>query len=370
MNAIARFLRRLWSAPAMAVGGIALLATSCFLANGSAPATPVQSTASASESTPALRVVGFGHVDVDGGTIPLSTPIPGQIEAVLVDEGEYVRAGKPLIRLKTDDAQARLDEAQAAVRQAEILRRQADRAADNYSILRKLQEQSILAAKSRWDAQRREVEQLATLVDRNVVPSEKWMAARDLADQLRASLAAEELKLNQLDLDNPQEKVDAADAALRLAQARLEQAEDYLQRHTLTAPEDGEILRVQAAEGQMISPGLGAPAVWFAPDRPRIVRCEIDQAFADRVAPGMSAELFDDRTASERWTGVVDRCGNWIAHRRSILDEPFQKNDIRTLEVIVVLKPRQAVPKIGQRLRVTFLETPSVASRGSSCSTK
>src|SRR5690606_14494982 len=33
------------------------------------------------------RVVGFGHVDVEGGTVPLTVPNIGQIEHVLVKEG-------------------------------------------------------------------------------------------------------------------------------------------------------------------------------------------------------------------------------------------------------------------------------------------
>jgi multidrug resistance efflux pump len=310
-----------------------------------------------------LRVVGFGHADVEGGTIPLAAPVPGQIEAVLIQEGERVRAGAPLVRLKSADARAKLAEAQAALRQAEIRRMQADRAAANHAIRRQLQEQAILAARTRLAAQTREIDHLAPLVDRNALPTEKWMAARDLATELRAALAAEELKLRQLELDDPQENIDAAEAAVRLAKARLDQAEDYLRRHTITAPEDGEVLRVLAADGQLAGPGHGPPIVWFAPDRPRIVRCEIDQAFSERVSPGMKAEVVDDRASKERWTGVVDRCGNWIAPRRSLLDEPFQKNDVRTLEVIVVLDPGQTVPRIGQRMRVTFRDATEELAR-------
>lgn len=363
MKRLSRKILRAWSTTALTVGGMALLLTSCYLANGVGSAgtteTPSKGKSASdapSNPEPSLRVVAFGHVDVDGGTVALSVPIAGQIEAVLVDEGEHVRAGQALVRLREEEALARLSEAQAAVAQATVQRHEAGRAKERLAISRRMQEQSVRAARSRWDAQNREVEQLAPLVPRNAVPNEKWLAAKDLAEELAASLLAEELKLEQLDLERPDEKVQAADANLAFANAKLQQAREYLRRHTLSAPDDGVVLRVQAAQGAMAAPGQGPPAVWFAPDKPRIVRCEVDQAFANRISVGMKARLYDGGPDGKAWTGSVERCGDWIAHRRSLLDEPFQKNDVRTLEVIVALDRDQPEPRIGERMRVEFLE--------------
>lgn len=363
MKRVRENLWRMFSAPLLMASGTALLLTSCYVANGvgaAASATETTKSEAASNVTPkvepTLKVVAFGHVDVDGGTVALSAPIAGQIDAVLVEEGERVRAGQPLIRLRDEEALARQSEAQAALAQARVQRLEAGRAAERLSILRRMQDQSVRAARSRRDAQDREVQQLAPLVPRNAVPNEKWLAAKDLAEELAAALVGEELKLEQLDLERPEEKIQAADANLALANAKLQQADDFLQRHTLTAPDDGLILRVQAAEGAMAAPGMGSPAVWFAPDKRRIIRCEVDQAFAGRISVGMKARLHDEGAQGRHWTGTVDRCSDWIAHRRSVLDEPFQKNDVRTLEVIVVLDPDQPEPRIGERLRVEFVQ--------------
>ena len=312
-----------------------------------------------------IRVVGFGHVDVDGGTIALTSAIPGRVAEVFAKEGVHVSAEEPLFRLHADQAHAQLAEAEAMLAQARVRRTQADRSARNHEITRQLQVQMIESAQLRLEAQQREVDQLTKLADSSVVPSEKLNAAKDLVAQLRSSVAAETIKLSQLDLDVPKEAVELAEAGLRLAEAKLEEAKTNLDQHTVKAPCDGIALRVNLATGQMTGPMAGAPAVWFAPDKARIIRCEIDQAFASRVAIGMHADVYDDLMEGAHWEGTVTRCGEWIAQRRSLLDEPFQKNDVRTLECIIELTPGQPELRIGQRMRVVLSSAPLVAPQAS-----
>jgi hypothetical protein len=50
----------------------------------------------------------------------------------------------------------------------------------------------------------------------------------------------------------------------------------------------------------------------------------------------------------------VIRVSDWYTHRRSILQEPFQLNDVRTLEWLIALDPGQQPLRIGQRVRVTI----------------
>ena len=57
---------------------------------------------------------------------------------------------------------------------------------------------------------------------------------------------------------------------------------------------------------------------------------------------------------NETWRGKVVRLSDWYTHRRSMLQEPLQFNDVRTLECIVQLDPGQSALRIGQRVRVTL----------------
>lgn len=336
-------------------------------ASDSLPIANLESKPKAQAPAVNMRVVGFGHVDIEEGTTPLSVPAIGQIAEVLVQDGDEVQAGDPLVRLRSESALAQLQRAQAAVTEAEIRLSQARRSPENHRILLDRQRQAIAAGKSRLDGHRRQVERLEKLNQSNAVSSENFLSAKDKLDELEAALKADELQLAQLELDDPQEGIKMAEAALEAAKAQRTMVEDELSRRTLTAPEAGIVLRVLVTKGQSIGPNNQNPAIWFCPDRPRIVRCEIDQEFAHLVSVGMRASLYDDRQAEKEWSGVVSRCADWIAPRRSMLDEPFQKNDVRTLECIVTLDapPRSgegdiaSEPRIGQRLRVELFDIPS-----------
>jgi len=61
------------------------------------------------------------------------------------------------------------------------------------------------------------------------------------------------------------------------------------------------------------------------------------------------------------WQGEVVRVSDWYAQRRSLLLEPLQFNDVRTLECIVQIDPSSSTPRIGQRVRVTL--EPAAASK-------
>src|SRR5207302_71228 len=93
------------------------------------------------------------------------------------------------------------------------------------------------------------------------------------------------------------------------------------------------------------------PAVLFCPDTPRLVRAEIDQEFASLVAVGQSAVIEDDTQPGISWRGTVLRLSDWYTQRRSVVLDPLQFNDVRTIECLISLDGGQ-VPRIGQRMRV------------------
>ena len=314
----------------------------------------------AQETKPAeatIRVVGFGHIDVQGGTIPLSAAAIGPVAEVLVKEGDHVEHGAVLLRMHSELAQSQVRQAEAAVEKARLHLAQSKRAPANHALLVSQQEQSIAAAEARLDAQRRQVDRMEKLTSTSAVPEENFQAGKDLVREMEAGLQAERLKLKQLQLDDPQETVSLAEVALQVAQAQLEMAKQRLADNTLVAPTAGLVLRVLVSAGQVLGASQTQPAIWFCPDQPRIVRCEIQQEFARRVAVGMKARVFDDGLFDKSWPGTVIRCSEWIAHRRSLLDEPFQRNDVRTLECIVEFDAEYPHFRLGQRVRVEIAES-------------
>jgi hypothetical protein len=54
----------------------------------------------------------------------------------------------------------------------------------------------------------------------------------------------------------------------------------------------------------------------------------------------------------------VARIADSYLPRRTLTQEPFQPNDVRTLEILVTLDPGQPQPRLNQRVRVTLGKTP------------
>jgi multidrug resistance efflux pump len=184
--------------------------------------------------------------------------------------------------------------------------------------------------------------------------AEELSGAADLVDELRAAVRAEQEKLRELRLVDPQVAVARAEAEVAAKQARLEQAQQGLEECTLRAPSDGKVLRIQVNRGDVLGPQAKQPALLFLPEGPRVVRAEVEQEFAGRVAAGQKAVIVDDTRSADRWRGKVLRISDWYTHRRSVMQDPLQLNDVRTLECIIAVEPGQATLRLGQRVRVTI----------------
>jgi multidrug resistance efflux pump len=139
---------------------------------------------------------------------------------------------------------------------------------------------------------------------------------------------------------------------------QAEQARDALADFTLRAPFDGIPLRVQVSVGEALGANPREPAIEFCPVGDRIIRGELEQEFAARAKEGQKVVVEDYATGGERWEGRVKRKADWYTQRRTLIPDPMQYNDVRTLECIVelTLAKGQKPPRIGQR--VTIKHTP------------
>ncbi len=299
------------------------------------------------------KVICFGHADVEEGVASLYPLQPGQVDRVHVKEGQAVKAGDVLVSLDKRLADCLLRQARAALREAEIQHHQSHKLVQQQS-LKEAEQAAVLDALA---AKIRAAESLRARREelRGLQTNEKELdAARAQCAELRAMLRGEEKKLEELRLNEPRDAIDRAEVDVQAKRAKLDQAELALEQCDLKAPGDGTILRIFVHAGEVLTNMPKQPAISFCPNAPRIVRAEVDQEFAHRVAVGQAALVQDDGGATAGWTGRVYRISDWYTHRRSILQDPLQLNDVRTLECLISLDPGHSPPRIGQRLLVTL----------------
>ena len=295
-------------------------------------------------------VVCFGHVDLAHGITALYPAHPGRVSEVPVAEGDEVAAGTVLFRLEDRLPRVQVEEAKAAVLAARTQLVQAHEAAGQHQA-RIAQLQAAIEA---LEHRRAAAEQLRSYKEdiREHISKKDLNVAAEQVKEVAALLKAEQQKLKELRLHDPAVGVRRAEAEVAVVQARLAQAQEILEQCTVKAPSAGTVLRILVNPGEMLASAGQGPAVQFCPNGPRLVRAEVEQEFAGCVKLGQKAVVEDDRKAGTTWHGKVIHVSDWYTQRRSVMQEPLQVNDVRTLECLIALDPGQPPLRIGQRVRV------------------
>lgn len=304
-----------------------------------------------------LDVVCTGRVDAPQMVISLDPAQAGRVTEVRVKEGAEVQKGDVILKLDDWLAQHRLKQADAAVSAATIDRDRVKAEAERFPDQVKMRRAMVAAAGEQVTAAEKNLEARRALSGLQK-PGEAEIAGMEaMIRQLRELKKAEEIGLAQLE---KAEKDQFAQYAVRAAEARLaaavadkELAQKSVDECVLKAPADGVILRLQASVGGNLAPGY-IPAVVFAPAGKRVVRAEVDQEYLAKVKAGQVVEIQDEsRLDSPTWKGKVTRVSKWVAQRRTLILEPGEINDVRTLEAVVEPDDDKDLV-IGQRMRITI----------------
>ena len=304
--------------------------------------------------TPPVTVC-FGLVDVSPGVTKLYPVVPGRVLEVAT-EGTEVNKGDVLIKLDSRMAELRLAEAKADLASALKLLAQAKTLPAQHNLKKKQQESAIQAFKHDRESINQELK-----VKTEGIGLQIRLAYEEKAKKLDSLVEMEEAKLDELKLfdSRAQSEIDRAEADVSAKEARVDMAKFGLKECIVRAPSDGIILRVLTHVGEVLGGNPAAPAIQFCPKGPKIIRAEVLQEWAYRVAVGQDVTIEDDTFAGATWQGRVQRVSNWFAEKRNKIFEPFMVNDVRTLECLIEVTSEGQPLRIGQRVRVKIKQAAS-----------
>jgi multidrug resistance efflux pump len=309
---------------------------------------------------PIEHVDCFGHVDVEGGVVSLYPAQLGRVVKVEVRENQEVKKDAELIRLDDRLAKLRVREAEAALEATQTQLTLSQSLQEQHALKVQQQEAAIRVAKEGLNAGVSELQRTEKLFKSGNASAEALAVAKAHVERLKAVLQAEEARMRELESHNRDAELALARARAEVAvvKSRLDQAQLALQECTMVAPGDGQVLRLQVGVGDLVSTQSLQPPIQFLPKKPLLIRAEVLQEFAGKIKEGQPAIIRDDGELSPvEWRGQVQSVSGWFARRRSILLEPGQMNDVRTLECIVKVSDGQSKSKplrIGQRMRVSI----------------
>jgi len=250
-----------------------------------------------------------GQVDVEGGIVRAVATGDGLIEEVPVAEGDVVAEGTVLAVLERRRAGIGVGIAQADLAQAEARAR---------------------VARARLPQVRAQAEKVAEAAVAGAASGQSAGEAKSALAVLEAEIAS-------------------SDAAVAQARRHLEEAEADLDARTIRAAVAGRIVQRSAWPGSMARTGMELFRI--LPDRPRIVRAELDEAWVDRVAPGARASVVRDSGDGEAVAAQVLRIGE-VFGPSVLAEDPVERASAREVECVLELEGGDF--RIGQRVLVRF----------------
>jgi HlyD family secretion protein len=224
----------------------------------------------------------------------------GQVRKILIQKGDRVAQGAPLIEFDSNEARAELAAAQARISQAhadlDVIER-GGRASDLTAI-----SSQIESAKFEIAAAQKEYDVLARLQAKQAATSFEVAQAKEKVE--RAQLQIHALEQRRAALIAPPDR-SAAQARLDDAESAVTLAQDRIRKSVVRAPVAGTVYQFDLKQGAYLNPGDLVAAVGRL-DRVR-VKVFVDEPDLGRVSKAMPVVITWDAMPGRTWKGAVDK---------------------------------------------------------------
>jgi RND family efflux transporter MFP subunit len=303
--------------PLVALAGVAFAVFTVVRGDKTPPSvTPVSE---APQSPYHSSVAGSGIVEASTENISLGTQIPGIVSKIFVEIGSNVKAGDPLFKIDDRSLLAELNIRRATVQVAE-----------------------------------------AQLAD----------AQYELA--LAESLSVERITSVE-ERDKKRFAAQKAQAQLTQVRAELKSSETDLERLTVRAPVNGQVLQLKVHLGEFAPVAATAagqpPLILLGSVTPLHVRVDVDENDAWHVRAGAPAVGYLRSNKNIKMPLTFVRFEPYVVPKKSLTGDSTERVDTRVLQVIFSFARGDLPIYVGQQMDV-FIDTPEPAQNGSATTTK
>jgi HlyD family secretion protein len=221
--------------------------------------------------------------------VKISADVSGEITELAVHEGDSVKLGQLLFRIRPDNYQSFLDRARAGLNTAKA----------NYAQAKA----SLAQANARFVRTRLDHERNRKLFDQKVIPESDW----------ENSKANFEVAVNELEA--AKSNAESARYGIENAEANLKDAAENLRKTTVYAPMGGIVSRLNVEQGERVvgtAQMTGTEVLRIANLRNMEVEVEVNENDIVRIQMGDSAEVEVDSYAflRRKFKGVVTSIAN------------------------------------------------------------
>lgn len=263
-------------------------------------------------------VAATGILEAFSENVAIGVPLPGLVTEVFVKVNDRVKKDQELFKL--DDRDLRAEQlsliAQQQVSQVQITVNQAQ--------LEKFESQ---------------LERIRAVTDSRAI-------------------SLDDLENRKQDVSIAQAQHNAAKAQLAAAETSLQRIKQLIDRLTIRAPRDGNIIQVNIRAGEYAATAPKTPTMILGETEKLQVRADIDEQNATRIRTGQAAYAYLKGNPQITFPLEFVRIEPYIIPKTSLTGSSTERVDTRVLQVIYSLtKPENHPLYVGQQVDV-FIEAP------------
>ena len=313
-------------------------------------------------------VAGAGMVEPETENISIGTSLPGIVVEVMVKVGQRVKAGDPLFRIDDRDRKASLavrkamlEDAKAALERLESMPRPEELPAA---------EARVKEAKADWDNWEQQVARREKLVAQHATSEEEFIARKKAAEQAREryNRALGDYNLLKAGAWEPEKRV--ARSAVERERAQVQQVQTELERLTVCALVDGEVLQVNVRPGEYVGAPPGQALIVLGSCKQLNVRVDIDEYDIPRFVTAARARATLKGQPAEFFPLKFVRIEPYVVPKKSLTGDNTERVDTRVLQVIYAIDTTGKRLFVGQQVDVFVDASPVTAKQVSTNATQ
>lgn len=228
--------------------------------------------------------------------VKIAPEVSGEIIDLLVEEGDSVKRGQFLVKIRPDTWESQLQRAQASLSQQRANLAQA--------------EATLSAARASFIRAEQEYARQKTLRDQNVISLADWQ------------LAEQNFRIAQTDVTAAEKGVEAAKFIIQSTEASLREAQENFRKTSVVSPMDGVVSKLIVKKGERVvgtATMAGTEMLRIADLNVMEVRVDVNENDIVRVSLGDTAIIDVDAYASteKKFKGVVTLIANTAKDKTS-----------------------------------------------------
>lgn len=228
--------------------------------------------------------------------VKIAPEVSGEIIDLLVEEGDSVKRGQLLVKIRPDTWESQLQRAQASLSQQRANLAQA--------------EASLNAAKAQFIRAEQEYKRQESLWNEKVISEADWQLAR------------QNYEIAKTDVTAAEKSVEASRYIIRSTEASLREAQENFRKTSVVAPMDGIVSKLIVKKGERVvgtATMAGTEMLRIADLNVMEVRVDVNENDIVRVSVGDTAIIDVDAYAStdKEFKGVVTLIANTAKDKTS-----------------------------------------------------